>query len=199
MKLLYFIRSSTIELSKYTIKDIPGSSGRLDVISRCILSALLGFKKFEKETQIWVFLDNYGTYIFDSEKLNYDSFPKNELLLTNYFVEIIRKRKSKINLENNPLSSVIISNINIINAIKQYQKLKYAIYILIETGLDFFAKINELKEKSNLVFIIGNQCGDFLSSDEIKSLNLENLSFGNQSYLASSIIRLLKIYLLSLV
>ncbi|MFW9896782.1 MAG: hypothetical protein ACFFD7_13335, partial [Candidatus Thorarchaeota archaeon] len=85
MNLYFFIRSQTINLDNYTIRDIPGSSGRLDVISRCILAALLGKEGFERNIGIWVFLDNYGTYIFNSN-LNYEIFPKNELLLTDHFV-----------------------------------------------------------------------------------------------------------------
>ncbi|TFF63532.1 MAG: tRNA (pseudouridine(54)-N(1))-methyltransferase TrmY, partial [Promethearchaeota archaeon] len=40
-KLIFFIKSESVNLKNYTIKDIPGSSGRLDVISRCLLSGLL--------------------------------------------------------------------------------------------------------------------------------------------------------------
>ncbi len=91
MNLIYFIESKTVDISKYTIKDIPGSSGRLDVISRCILSALILNNKLEKGVQIWVFLDKYGTFIFDSDLFNDELFPKNEILITDFFVEFIKK------------------------------------------------------------------------------------------------------------
>ncbi len=69
MKLIFFIKSETVDISNYTIKNIPGSSGRLDVISRCILAALLAKNEFEKKIQIWTFLDNYGTFIFNTIEL----------------------------------------------------------------------------------------------------------------------------------
>ncbi|GAH86872.1 unnamed protein product [marine sediment metagenome] len=86
MTIIFFIKSSTVDISKYTIKDIPGSSGRLDVISRCVLAAILGKGNFEKDIQIHLFLDRYGTFIFDPENLDFDIFPKNEILFTDYFV-----------------------------------------------------------------------------------------------------------------
>ncbi len=49
MNLIFFIKSATVDLKNYTIKDIPGSSGRLDVISRCILAAILSNNNFEKK------------------------------------------------------------------------------------------------------------------------------------------------------
>ena len=61
MNLIFFIRSSTVNLNNYHIKDIPGTTGRLDVISRCIIAALLDENEFEEYNQIWVFLDEYGT------------------------------------------------------------------------------------------------------------------------------------------
>ena len=78
MTIIFFIKSKTVNIDKYNIKDIPGSSGRLDVISRCILSAILNNNDFERKTQIWVFLDLYSTFIFNPESFDYKIFPKNE-------------------------------------------------------------------------------------------------------------------------
>jgi len=52
MSIVFFIKSASVDLSKYTIKDLPGSSGRLDVTVRCILAALLNNVGFEKDIQI---------------------------------------------------------------------------------------------------------------------------------------------------
>ena len=103
MNLIYFIESETVDISKYTIKDIPGSSGRFDVISRCVLSALTLNNKLEKGVQIWVFLDKYGTFIFNSNLFNDEYFPKNEILLTNFFVEFIKKTKKRETYPETPL------------------------------------------------------------------------------------------------
>jgi tRNA (pseudouridine54-N1)-methyltransferase len=193
MTIIFFIKSKTVNISNYNIKNIPGSSGRLDVISRCILAALLKSNSFEKNIQIWVFLDQYGTFIFSPDKFAYDDFPKNEIFLTDYYVRLLQKYS---NDAPNPLKRLKISKKGIITAIKHFQKLNYSIYILQEYGEDFFKLLSSIKEQENIVFILGSQEDDFLNSEELLALNIPFLSFGNQSYLASSVIRLLKLYIL---
>jgi len=194
--MIFLIRSGTIKLTNYTIKNIPGSSGRLDVISRCILSALLKHDNFHKNMQIWIFLDSYGTFIFDSELLDYQNFPKNELKLTNYFVELIKNKNQLEKIPENPLINVKVSNVLIFDVIKNFLKKGFSAVILEEGGQNFFKQIENF-EKENIVFIIGNQTGDFLDSDEFEILNLPKITFGTTSYLASSIIRLIILYLKS--
>ncbi len=198
MDLTFFIKSSTINIDNYTLKDIPGSSGRLDVISRCILATLLNKDRFEKNCQIWVFLDRYGTYIFNPEFFNYETFPKNELLFTDYFVGFLRKRHYTEDLRSNPLKSVNYSEMDLIESIMYFQKLKYDLYLLHEQSKDFFNELSSIKKKEKIVFIIGSQDDEYLNSNEILALQIPTISLGNQSYLASSVIRLLKLYILAL-
>ena len=195
MNLIYFIESATVDISKYTIKDIPGSSGRLDVISRCVLSALTLNNKLEKGVQIWIFLAKYGTFIFDSDLFNDELFPKNEILLTDFFVDFIKKKKKHESYLENPLNSIKCSDLGIFDAIKNYTKKNYKVYLLNENGIDFKKVFKELSSKDNLLFILGDQTGDLLNDKELKELNLTNLSLGNRSYLASSTIRLIKMNL----
>ena len=196
MKLIFFIKSATVDVTKFTKKDIPGSSGRLDVISRCILSTLIKDDSLEQDVQIWVFLEKYGTFIFDSNKFNYDGFPITEIGFTNYFVDIIRQEGR---IENNPLKPVKIIQTNIIEAINEYINSKYDVYVLDENGEDISNYLDRIREKKNVLFIIGDQSGDLINSEAIKGLNLKKLRVGNQSLLASSIIRLIKLHVLGLV
>ena len=195
MTTCFFIKSSTVDVSKYTIKDLVGSTGRLDVIVRCILAVLLKENEFEKDVQIWTFLDNYGTYIFDSEQLDYSRFPKSELLLADWFKKLLEEG----DLENveNPLNSVRRTEKQIIEAITDFITLDYEAFTLSESGQDFFNYLKEMHTVSNLLFVVGNQSGDFIASKELLDLNLPSLSFGTGSYLASSIIRLIKFNLLT--
>jgi len=195
MNLIYFIESATVDISKYTIKDIPGSSGRLDVISRCVLSALTLNNKLEKGVQIWIFLAKYGTFIFDSDLFNDELFPKNEILLTDFFVDFIKKKKKDEGYLETPLDPIKCSDLGIFDAIKNYTKKNYKVYLLNENGIDFKKVFKELSSKDNLLFILGDQTGDLLNDKELKELNLTNLSLGNRSYLASSTIRLIKMNL----
>ncbi|MBY8989130.1 MAG: hypothetical protein KGD58_00090 [Candidatus Lokiarchaeota archaeon] len=197
MILTFLIKSTTVSLNNYTIKDIPGSSGRLDVISRCILAALLDKDYFDLRVNIWVFLDNYGTLVFDPQAFDYDTFPKNELRFSDCLVDLLLKKKKKEELLNNPLRSIQHSRMSIIDLIKKFQKLNYSQFILKEDGKNFFEHSVDIKEKDNVVFIIGSQEDDFLDSKALLALNIPTISIGNQSYLASSVIRLLKLHLMA--
>lgn len=198
MNIIFFIKSTTVNLNNYTIKDIPGSSGRLDVISRCVLAALLHNNKFEMRVKIWVFLDNFGTLIFDPQLFNSNNFPKNELRFTDCLVDFLVKKNTSKELIGNPLRSIQMSRLNIMEAIKKFHKLNYTQYILKENGTDFFKIRYDIKEKNNVIFIIGSQEDNFLDSKALLVLNIPTLSIGTHSYLASSVIRLLKLHILIL-
>lgn len=196
MNIIFFLKSASVEISNYTIKDVPGTTGRLDVVLRCVLAALLDDDEFEKNVQIWIFLDKYGTFIFDSELLDYESFPKNQLLLSKYFVYLIRKDNLKIELKENPLKSVKLSKLTLVEAINQHIELGYDAFVLEENGDDFFKNVDKIRLKKNVIFVVGNQSGELLNSDDLLTLEIPVLSLGSRSYLASSIIRLIKFSLL---
>jgi tRNA (pseudouridine54-N1)-methyltransferase len=198
MTIIFFIKSSTIDISKYTIKDIPGSSGRLDVISRCVLAAILGKDNFEKEIQIHLFLDRYGTFIFEPDNFDFDIFPKNEILFTDYFVDLLQKDHIRKKKPLNPLSLVRTSKISMIEAIRYFQNLNYSIFILKEGGINFLNLRKTIHKLENVLFVVGSQEDEFLDSKELLDLKIPIISLGNQSYLASSVIRLLKLCMLAL-
>ncbi|MCK4287264.1 MAG: hypothetical protein KAX18_13725 [Candidatus Lokiarchaeota archaeon] len=198
MTIIFFIKSSTIDISKYTIKDIPGSSGRLDVISRCVLAAILGKDNFEKEIQIHLFLDRYGTFIFEPDNFDFDIFPKNEILFTDYFVDLLQKDHIRKKKPLNPLSLVRTSKISMIEAIRYFQNLNYSIFILKEGGINFLNLRKTIQKIENVLFVVGSQEDEFLDSKELLELKIPIISLGNQSYLASSVIRLLKLCMLAL-
>jgi tRNA pseudouridine-54 N-methylase len=151
--------------------------------------------KLEKNIQIWVFLDKYGTYIFNSNSFNNERFPKNEILLADFFVKFIKKTKKQEKYPETPLDSIEYSKLDIFEAIKNFVEKKYKIYALNENGMDFKKVFEEISLKDNLLFIIGDQSGDLLNNKELKELNFTNMSLGNRSYLASSTIRLIKMNL----
>jgi len=191
MKAVFFIKSETINLSNYTLKDPIGSTGRLDVITRCALAVLLNNFKLEQNTEFWAFLDNYGTYIFKSELFQQETFPISELRFMDYFADIIQNI-DKGNNKKNPLNKVIISGIDIFDAIEKLQNKRFQAYILHEEGTELAQEKFEKDKK--YFFIIGNQLGTFLDSQELKDTGIPRVSLGTpQSYLASSVIKLIKL------
>ncbi|MHA1487282.1 MAG: hypothetical protein ACTSSC_08930, partial [Promethearchaeota archaeon] len=130
-----------------------------------------------------------------SDLFNDESFPKNEILLTDFFVEFIKKTKKGEKNPETPLDSIKYSKLDIFDAIKNFVEKKYKVFALNENGKDFKEVFEELSSKDNLLFILGDQSGDLLNNNELKKLNLVDLSLGNRSYLASSTIRLIKMNL----
>ena len=196
MTIIFIIHSETVNLEHFTIKDLPGSSGRIDVLCRCILAAIYRNSEFEENVQIWVYIDNYGSFIFNSNDLK-KNFPKNELLLAKNFIEYIL-HKNNNEAKENPLNSIENTEISIFDAIKKFIKNGFEVVTLHEGGEDFAKYIEKNQRNEDYVFVIGDQTGDFVNKKELMGLNLTNLSLGKQSYLASSVIRLIKIGLLKL-
>lgn len=193
MSTIFLIKSSTVDLTNYTIKNVQSSTKRLDVIIRCILAALMDKDRFYPKHEIWVFLDKYGGFIFNSEDLDYDNFPKNELLLCDAFVKFIRRKDEDETLQES-LKGVKITTDSAMESIENLVERGYQAHIMIESGEQFEPHVHEMRSKDNL-FIIGNQEGELISSEEIKSLDLKKLCLGNISYLASQVIRLINIIL----
>ena len=193
MKIVFFIKSETINLNVYSLKDPLGSSGRLDVIVRCALAALLHNYELEENVEFWTFLDNYGTYVFKSSLFDHSIFPVGELEFMDYFVEIIKgvEKDGKIK---NPLKEVIVSNIDIMSAIENFKKEGFKAFILHENGDKVSQQLFTIDNK--FLFIIGNQSGDFLESKQLLNSDIPRISLGEKSYLSSSVIKLIKTKLL---
>jgi tRNA (pseudouridine54-N1)-methyltransferase len=195
MQIIFFVKSSTVKIDNFNIKDIPGSSGRLDVISRCILAALFDSDRLERDIQIWIFLDKYGTYIFESNALSKDFFPISELKLSENFVELILKTTEQNSAQSNPLKPVVFSKLDLFSALNKFEESKYKIILLDEEGDNYQDIFSELNKDEKLLFIIGDQTGKIVNAEQFKNFNLINMSLGHQSYLASTVIRLIKLNL----
>ncbi len=198
MNITFLLKTETVNIDKYTIKDIPSSSGRLDVISRCILSSLIDNDKFNMNVQIWIFFNTYGTFIFNTKNLIYSEFPKNELLLSDYIVKLIKVKENKNQLDENPLKFVEVKKLSMIDYLIELKINKKLIFVLREEGKDFFEVMKNNLIQNEIYFILGNQSEDFINSREFLKLNIPTISLGFKSYLASSVIRLIKFNLKTL-
>jgi len=198
LNITFLLKTETVNIDKYTIKDIPSSSGRLDVISRCILSSLIDNDKFNMNVQIWIFFNTYGTFIFNTKNLIYSEFPKNELLLSDYIVKLIKVKENKNQLDENPLKFVEVKKLSMIDYLIELKINKKLIFVLREEGKDFFEVMKNNLIQNEIYFILGNQSEDFINSREFLKLNIPTISLGFKSYLASSVIRLIKFNLKTL-
>ena len=85
---------------------------------------------------------------------------------------------------------------NIVIETKNLIQKGYKAFILNEDGDFYLDHFKDFKIREKILFIIGDQSGEIINSAEIKKMNLVNISLGKKSYLASSVIRLIKILLL---
>ncbi len=200
--LIFLMSSETVNIEHYTIKDIPGSSGRLDVIARAILAALINDNKFDMSVQIVVFFKKYGAYCFDPDTIDYSTFPKDELQLSDAIYRLIKSRNNIEELRHNPLSSIKKFDLSMIDYIKTLLRNgEKDIFVLKESSKKFSSFLEIIHGPShhkNLVFVVGNQSEDLINSERFLSLGLEEISLGSKAYLASSVIRLVKLRLLTL-
>ncbi|MHA1579440.1 MAG: hypothetical protein ACTSUQ_07420 [Candidatus Freyarchaeota archaeon] len=84
MKRVFILKASTARTdNKFTIKDLPGSSGRIDLVCRCILAALLTSSSHRTDTILYAVLEGPPrpplTIEIDGEKI--EQLPRNELQL----------------------------------------------------------------------------------------------------------------------
>lgn len=193
----FLIRSDSVNIEHFTIKDVPGSSGRLDVVARCILAALFNHDGFDKNVQIIVFFQRYGAFRFDTADLNYSIFPKDELQLSDALYHIIRNRNDKEYLENNPIAPIERYKHSMLHYIKKTQREERSnVFVLKESDknlADHMGSLHKIRS-DEFVFIVGNQSEDFIASESFLRLNIPEISLGSQSYIASSVIRLVKMY-----
>jgi tRNA pseudouridine-54 N-methylase len=193
VKIVFFIKSETINLDKYTIKNPTGSTGRIDVIVRCVLAALSRNFKLEENIELWAFLNNYGTYIFKAELFQEEDFPFSELKFMDCWVKLIKAKDKQINTKN-PLNKIIVSDINILDAIEQLTIKGFHAFVLHENGKKISPDL--FKKGDKYLFITGNQTGEFLDSELLLKTKIPRIKLGSKSLLASSVIKLIKFKLI---
>ncbi|MBD3197411.1 MAG: hypothetical protein GF317_20315 [Candidatus Lokiarchaeota archaeon] len=194
MSITFLIQSNSINLERYTIKDVPGSSGRLDVIARCVINAVTNRINPERNIKI-IFFNKYKNLVFDSDNLDLGKFPKNELRLSDLIVKILKDSNNSKTIDSNVIGEYKGSKM--LDYIKNFIKKNEQIFVLRENGKNIKKLISEINNDQNITFIIGNQSEDLINSEEFQRLNLPEISLGSRSYLASQVIRLIKILLLS--
>ena len=142
-----------------------------------------------------MFFKRYKTLKFDPFDLDYEEFPKNELLLSDYIVKLLKAEDSAdLNRDHNPLKSILVENTSFLEALKELKKEnKSNIFVLKESGKKFLDVFSTQLLKKELYIIIGNQAEDFINSEAFLNLNFPELSLGTKSYLASQVIRLIKL------
>ncbi|MGQ9723689.1 MAG: tRNA (pseudouridine(54)-N(1))-methyltransferase TrmY [Candidatus Jordarchaeum sp.] len=184
MKRVFILKASKTRTdNKFTIKDLPGSGGRMDLVCRCILSALLLSKTHRVDTVFYAVLEGPPrpplTIEVDGEKVK--ALPRDELQLASVLRGVLDPGASSFppgfKLINKNFQEIIEEQIN-----------KSEIYLLHKTGNSTNKILSEIQKikKPQITFILGDHIG--LSQNDFEYLmekKIEPLNLGKKEYLGS--------------
>jgi len=192
LKRIFILKASTARTdNKFTIKDLPGTSGRLDVVCRCILSSLLLSEDHRVDTIFYAVLEGPPrpsiTVEVNGEKI--EELPRDEL-------KVALILKGLLDPEKTP---DIVSGFKLMNKgfqdIVEEKLCESETYFLHRAG----KSINEVLsgflnlKRPQLTFILGDHIG--LNQNDIKYLverGIKPISLGPKEYLGSHCISLIQ-------
>jgi tRNA (pseudouridine54-N1)-methyltransferase len=171
----------------FSLKDVPGTSGRLDVACRCLISAFYLPEKIRKNVIFHTVLCGPPNptlcLTVDGEKLK--SLSANENDIAQIFFNVLSgKRVEGFKIEKTTFQDLINKMI----------RESWALFELNRDGTDY-RKI-KLKNHKKLAFIMGDHLG--LNPDDsnfIKAVGGMQISLGNKEYYASHCITILNWFL----
>nr|MDO8081552.1 tRNA (pseudouridine(54)-N(1))-methyltransferase TrmY [Candidatus Freyarchaeota archaeon] len=169
--------------NKFTVKDLPGTSGRMDLVCRCILSALLLSNTHRVDTVFYAVLEGPPRppliIELDGEKI--EELPREELQ-----VGLVLKEMLDPKIESFPSGFRLVKRG--FRELVEEQAKKSKIYYLYQSGNDVNKTLNELKnaEKPQIAFILGDHIGFNQNDIEyLKEKGIKPLSLGLKEYLGS--------------
>ncbi|TFF89589.1 MAG: hypothetical protein EU549_00060 [Promethearchaeota archaeon] len=185
----------------FLIKDIPGTTGRWDVVIRCLRSAFSFPREINEKINFTVLLGGLPDppKLFKFEGSIFNDL-RNEILGAVFFRDLVKK-SMKIMKTTEISPGIEFSRINLIRYLDRKLKNGEVVFYLSENGFDINKFLTSFKMNftQKLNFIIGDQSGfrpellKYLSKIS-KKLKLK----GNKSYLSSQSIKYLIFELLKL-
>ncbi len=172
---MLFAQKATIE--PFPLNNMPGA-GRMDIIARCVTSALWVSHGIRRDTKIYCFLLKGKTVLFDGNLVR--RLSPDERSVGSWLNKALAKECK--NKWNKVQEGIFVSEEPIENIIKDVSKGKQ-IFILDENGTD----IREVKFEKHVVFLIGDHIGIPKQIEKVLG-KIEKISLCKKSYLASSCI-----------
>jgi tRNA (pseudouridine54-N1)-methyltransferase len=169
--------------SNFSIEDLPGSGGRMDLVARCITAALWLSHNIRDDARIYVVLNGPGnppvTVCFDGSKIQKVSTDERATAMW-----IKKMLEEKFDKEwHTTYNGIMVARKSFQDIVKELKDSKF--YVLHENG----ESIGNVKIEGDPVFILGDHLG-IPDKDEsfVFRYNAEKVSLGKQVYLASSCI-----------
>ncbi|WP_297508740.1 tRNA (pseudouridine(54)-N(1))-methyltransferase TrmY [Thermococcus sp.] len=195
----FIIKASKAHTSPdFSLDDLPGTSGRIDVLCRFLNSAFLLSHGFRRDVRVWLLL--YGppnppkAIRFEGgrlrARLNPDERSTAKLIMRALETAKALRRPSK---ELEVLPGLYVSNMTFEDVVRRTVK-ESGLFYLHEKG----KPIEEVSFPQNVAFVLGDHEG--LPEEDERFLEgiAEKISVGRKSYLASHVVAFVNIFLDSL-
>lgn len=180
----------------FSLKDLPGTSGRIDLLCRSLNSAFLLSHGFRKNVRVWLNLngppDPPKTIRFEGSEIKPKTINPDEISLAKIIIKALKvgegiKEPAK---EYPVLPGVYVSNLRFEDIIRRTIK-NSALYYLHEEG----KPIERVNFKGNVAFVLGDHEGLAREDEAFLEGIAEKVSVGRKSYLTSHVIAYVNIFL----
>jgi len=180
----------------FSLKDLPGTSGRIDLLCRSLNSAFLLSHGFRKNVRVWLNLngppDPPKTIRFEGSEIKPKTINPDEISLAKIIIKALKvgegiKEPAK---EYSVLPGVYVSNLRFEDIIRRTIK-NSALYYLHEEG----KPIERINFKGNVAFVLGDHEGLAREDEAFLEGIAEKVSVGKKSYLTSHVIAYVNIFL----
>lgn len=176
-----------VTFSDFTIKDLPGSGGRMDLNARCIISALWLSRDLRRDSRIVISLNGPPkpplAIAFDGKELQRVS--PDEKNVAHWIKKALNKRNQIDEGWYEAHDGIYISDKSFQDLIKDREDRNF--YVLHESGKD----IRDTELKKDPVFVLGDHIGLPKKEEEfVQRYNTDKISLGPESYFATQSITL---------
>ncbi|NJE10438.1 tRNA (pseudouridine(54)-N(1))-methyltransferase TrmY [Thermococcus sp. MAR1] len=183
----------------FKLKDLPGTSGRIDLLCRFLNSAFLLSHGFRKNVRVWLSL--YGppnppkAIRFEGREMRPKTLNPDELSTAKLIIRALKaaeglKGPSK---ETEVLPGIYVSNMTFEDIIRRTLK-GSTLYYLHEEG----RPITDVSFPQNVAFVLGDHEGLMEEDEAFLAGIAQKISVGRKSYLASHVVAYVNIFLDSL-
>lgn len=186
----FVLWSHAITSPVFNLKDLPSSGKRIDIVARCIISALWLSHRLRQDTRIYAVLNGAPeppkTVLFTPEIKRVSPDERSVALWIKKALDKHRGRRDKewIELSN----GIKISGKSFQDVIKDLEKEGCSFYLLHERGKN----VEEIEINENPVFVLGDHKGIPKNDEAFVLRRGGRISLGKISYLASSCISIMQ-------
>ncbi|ANF23469.1 tRNA (pseudouridine(54)-N(1))-methyltransferase TrmY [Thermococcus piezophilus] len=183
----------------FKLRDLPGTSGRIDLLCRVLNSAFLLSYSFRKNVRVWLSL--YGppnppkAIRFEGQEMKPKTLNPDELSTAKLIIKALKVGETlrEPSKEVQVLPGIYVSNMTFEDIVRRTLK-SSTLYYLHEEG----RPIGRVNFSQNVAFILGDHEGLTPEDETFLEGIAEKVSIGRKSYLASHVVAYVNIFLDSL-